>query len=333
MAAYIMRRLLLLIPILIGITLLIFIVTQVMGDPTGVILGQHATLEAQAALREKLGLNDPVLVQYLRFLGNAVRGDFGESFYTQREVIDEIADKLPHTIELSLLALLIATLAGVLVGVVSAVRQYSWLDHAGMVAALLGVSMPIFWSGLMLAGLFSVYLKWLPGTGLLDPGIPFEHKTGFWLIESILTGQWEVTVDLLKHLILPSITLAAYSMGLIARMTRSSLLEVARQDYIRTARAKGLGERRVVGKHALKNAMIPVTTVVGLQAGYLLGGAVLTETVFSIPGMGSLAVTAILNSDFPLLRGTVVVAAALFVLVNLLVDLLYAALDPRIRYS
>jgi len=333
MVSYITRRLLMLLPVLLGVTLAVFLVMQVIPDPTGIILGQHATPAQMAALRHQLGLDRPVWVQYGDFLWKAIHGDLGRSYLTRAPVTYEIGRRFPHTIELTLAAIIIAALVGILAGIVSAIKQYSVVDHLAMVGALLGVSMPIFWLGLMLIELFAVRLHWLPVDGRITLEAGYHFKTGFYIIEAALTHNWPAFRDAVRHIILPATALAAYSTGLIARMTRSSMLEVIRQDYIRTARAKGVPESQVIFRHALKNAMIPVVTVVGLQFGYLLGGAVLTETVFSWPGIGSLAVSAVQNSDIPLIQGTVLLVATVFVLVNLVVDIVYAFLDPRIRYG
>ncbi|HEY3316036.1 MAG TPA: ABC transporter permease [Bacillota bacterium] len=327
------RRLLMVIPVMLGVSIVVFIVLTMTGDPTLVILGQHATPEQQAALRQSLGLNDPIYVQYGRFLWQAVHGDLGRSWLTETPVVEEVLARFPHTVELTLLAMVISTIVGVVVGIISAVRQYSWFDHLSMIGALIGVSTPIFWLGLIFISIFSMKLGWLPVAGRIDLTLGFEPKSGFYVFEAIRSGQWAILKDLLKHIILPAVALAAYSMGLVARMTRSSLLETIRQDYVRTARAKGLAERVVVLKHALKNALIPVITVVGLQFGYLLSGAVLTETIFSWPGVGSLAVNAVQNADMPLVEGCVLLVSLVFVLVNLVVDVTYAFADPRIRYS
>lgn len=331
MAVYVARRVLYLIPVLLGIALVTFVVLKLTGDPATIILGQHATADRVAALRQKLGLDDPVPVQLARFLWGAARGDLGRSWFTERPVLDEMLYRFPHTVELTIASMVIATVVGVLVGVVSAVRQYSWFDHLSMVGALMGVSMPIFWLGLILIEVFSIKLGWLPVDGRIDLTLGFAPPTNFLLFEALRMGNWPALKSVIAHLVLPSLALGALSMGLIARMTRSSLLEVIRQDYIRTARAKGLSERVVIFKHALRNALIPVTTVVGLQVGSLLGGAVLTETVFSLPGVGSLAVDSIMRGDYPMVQGTVLLVATVFVFVNLVVDLVYAYLDPRIR--
>ncbi len=334
MGKYIVKRLFQLIPVLIGVSVFVFIVMRLFTpDPAALILGQHATSQQIEALREDLGLNDPIYVQFGRFFAGLIRGDLGRSLMTRRPVLQDLLARFPATIELAVFSLILATIFGVLCGVLSAVRRYSIFDYASMVGALLGVSMPIFWLGLILIIVFALKLHWLPVSGRIDIGLEPAAITGFYLLDSLISGNWAAFWSALRHLILPGVALAAYSMAIIARMTRSAMLEVIRQDYIRTAWAKGLNERAVINHHALKNALIPVVTVIGLQLGFLLGGAVLTETVFSWPGVGSWTVNAILNSDYPLVQGSVLLVAAVFVLINLLVDLLYAYLDPRIHYS
>ena len=304
MHRFIVKRLLLLIPVLLGVSLLVFaIMSFTPGDPAQLILGENAPPEAVAELREEMGLNDPFVLRYARFVGNAVVGDLGQSYTSGRDVFDEIFSRFPNTLILAALGVIIAVLIGIPVGIISATRQYSMIDSGSMIFALLGVSMPNFWLGLMMILLFSVNLGWVPSGGYSD---------------------W-------SSLIMPAITLGTGSAAIITRMTRSSMLEVIRQDYIRTARAKGVAENVVINQHALKNALIPVITVIGLQFGYLLGGAVLTETVFSWPGVGRMMVDAIRQKDAPTVLGTVVFLATTFSLVNLLVDLLYGFVDPRIK--
>ncbi|WP_263079827.1 ABC transporter permease [Endozoicomonas sp. Mp262] len=304
MYKFILKRLAFLIPVLMGVSLLVFaILSFTPGDPAQLILGENAPVEAVEDLREEMGLNDPFIIRYVRFVGNAMIGDFGRSYATGREVAGEIFSRFPNTLILAGLGVLIAVLIGIPVGIISATRQYSLIDSSSMVIALLGVSMPNFWLGLMLILTFSVGLGWLPSGGY---------------------SSW-------SSLILPAITLGTGSAAIITRMTRSSMLEVVRQDYIRTARAKGVSESVVINRHALKNAMIPIITVVGLQFGYLLGGAVLTETVYSWPGVGRMMVDAIRQKDTPTVLGTVVFLATTFSLVNLMVDILYGFVDPRIK--
>nr|WP_207732272.1 ABC transporter permease [Heliobacterium chlorum] len=333
-AKYIVRRILLLFPVLFGVSLATFMVMHLFTtDPAEIILGQHATTERVAALREELGLNKPIYVQYADYLSDAVRGDFGKSVITKTSISDELMKRFPATLELALAAIFIASVAGITAGVISAVKQNSIFDYGSMVAALMGVSMPIFWLGLMMIIVFSVTLGWLPSSGRISIGMTPEHLTGLYLLDSLITGDMEAFSDALKHLILPAVALGSYSTAIIARMTRATMLETIRQDYIRTARAKGLSEKVVIIKHALRNALIPIVTVIGLQMGSLLGGAVLTETVFSWPGIGSYVVEGIMASDYPRVQGAVLLIGTIFVLVNLVVDILYSVLDPRIQHS
>lgn len=334
MFKYILKRLAMLIPVLLGVSIIVFVVMHVFTtDPTGIILGQHATADQIQKLRQTLGLNDPVPVQYWHFLKGAVKGNLGNSLVTQTSVTKEIFSRFPATIELAVVAIIIASIVGISIGVISAVKRNSIVDYLSMVVALLGVSMPIFWLGLMLIVLFAVTFRILPVSGRITIGLEPNHVTGLYLLDSLLTGNMDAFFDALKHILLPAIALASYSTAIIARMTRSTMLEIIKQDYIRTARAKGLFERVVIVSHALRNALIPVITVIGLQLGSLLGGAVLTETVFAWPGIGSYTIDAILKSDYPVVQGAVIILATVFVVVNLLVDLLYACLDPRIKFS
>jgi len=335
MAGYISRRVLQLVPVLLGITLLVFLIFHFTADPTQVILGMHGSAQQREALRERLGLNDPILVQYGRYLGNVLQGDLGDSWMRKTPVSEEISNKFPHTVELTVVAMIITVLVGILVGVISAVKPYSIPDYLSMTFALVGISIPVFVLGLLLISFFSVNLRWLPINGRMSSIMleAFSPPSNYYLLYATFTGKWAAAWDLLKHIIMPAVTLAAASTALVARMTRATLLEVVRQDYIRTARAKGLPERVVIYKHALKNAMIPVITVIGLQFGALLGGALLTESVFTWPGMGTLVIAAVEAQDLPLVQGVVLLVATLFVVANLVVDLLYAFFDPRIRYS
>src|SRR5262247_1020848 len=285
------------------------------GDPVEIMLGTQATQEDRARLRTDLGLDQPLHVQYVRWLGHVVRGDLGRSLFMRRPVLGEVLGRLQATLILTGTALLLSTTLGIALGVLSAARRNSLLDRLSALASLFGASMPSFWLGIVLMVIFALWLGWLPASGMFAP-----------------YGGGGVA-DLLSHLVLPTITLAAASLTIIARLTRSTMLDVLGQDYVRTARAKGVRESFVVVRHALRNALIPTVTVVGVQAGYLLGGAVLTETVFAWPGVGTLMVQGILARDFPLVQGCVLVVALSFVLVNLAVDLLYVWLDPRIRYE
>jgi ABC-type dipeptide/oligopeptide/nickel transport systems, permease components len=323
-----------LVPVLIGVSVIVFLIMRVFSpDPAPIVLGQHATVESVQKWREANGLNSPIYIQYFNFIKGAVTGDFGMSYYTKTPVLKEILTRFPATIELAIAAIIFASLIGILIGVVSAVKKNSILDHSGMLLALIGVSMPIFWLGILLIILFSGVLHLLPSSGRIDPLLQPFGGTGFYLIDTLASGDMEAFVDALKHLILPALALGMYSMAIITRMTRSSMLETMNQDYVRTAKAKGLGEGKVIFHHALRNAMIPVATVIGLQLGSLLGGAVLTETVFSWPGIGNYTVQCIMKSDFPVVQGVVLLIACIFVLINLVVDIIYAFLDPRIKFS
>lgn len=336
MAQYILRRLLNLLPVLLGITLLVFTLLHLIpGDPAVVILGERATPEQVAALRERLGLNQPLPLQYLIFLWNLVRLDFGTSIISGVTIAEEIKTRWPATFELSVAAMLIAIILGIPAGVLAAVRKNSAVDNLTMSASLLGVSMPVYWLGLLLIYLFAVNLNWLPPSGRIsiDAGFNFKPITNFYLLDALLQLNFKALKDVLAHLVLPALTLSTIPLAIIARITRSAMLEVLSQDYIRTARAKGQLERWVIFKHALKNALLPVVTIIGLQFGTLLGGAILTETIFSWPGIGSWIYEGILARDYPVVQGGVVFVAVAFVLINLLVDLSYALLDPRIQYQ
>jgi peptide/nickel transport system permease protein len=334
MLKFILKRILMLIPVLLGVSIIVFLIMRVFSpDPAPIVLGQHATQQAIEAWRQANGLNDPIYLQYFHFLTGALTGDLGTSYYTKTPVLKEIFTRFPATIELAIVAIIIASLFGILIGVISAVKKNSIVDNAGMLLALVGVSMPIFWLGILLIILFSGILHWLPSGGRIDALLNPVHITGLYLIDSLISGDIPTFVDSLKHIILPASALAMYSMAIITRMTRSSMLETLQQDYIRTARAKGISEGKVVYKHALRNGLIPIVTVIGLQLGSLLGGAVLTETVFSWPGIGAYTVACILKSDFPVVQGVVLLVAVIFVLMNLVVDVIYAFLDPRIKLS
>lgn len=302
------------------------------GDPAALFLGQMVTPEDLEKVRREMGLDDPLHIQYLRFLKEAVKGDLGISYYTKQSVLSELLRLFPATVELAIASMVIALLVGISAGVISALKQNSIFDNVSMVVALGGVSMPVFWVGLILMWVFSFKLGWTPISGRLAVQIDLKQITGLFVIDSIITGNIAALRDSLRHLILPALSLATISMGIIARFTRSSMLEVIRQDYIRTARAKGVSEALVIFKHAFKNALIPVVTVVGLQFGLLLGGAVVTETVFSWPGIGNVIIVSILRRDYPMVQGALLLLALLYVIINLLVDVSYSYLDPRIRY-
>jgi peptide/nickel transport system permease protein len=306
MTRYILHRMATLIPVLFGVSVIVFSILKfVPGDPALQVGGLDASPEDLAAIRQQLGLDRPVHVQYLYFVGNALRGDFGKSIRSNRPVLEEMWSRIPNTVVLTAVAMIFAILLGTGLGILAAVRQYSLWDNLAMATAMLGISVPIFWLGLMLMLLFAVELRWFPTAG-----------TGTAL-----------------HLVLPALTLGAASAAIIARQVRSAMLEVLRQDYVRTARAKGLKPRKVILRHALTNALIPAVTIIGLQFGYLLAGAVVTETVFAWPGVGRLLVDAIKFRDFPVVQATILWLALIFSAVNLAVDVLYGYLDPRIKYQ
>jgi len=313
MTRYIFRRLLQTVPVLLGVSVLAFAIMHVVpGDPVRLIAGPDAPESVVARVRVELGLERPLHVQYLSFLGRALRGDLGRSLRSRAPVIDEIFSRFPATLELTTVSMLLAVVVGIPLGLVAAVRRASWLDYLAMGASLSTLSMPIFWVAIVAIWLFSLQLGWLPVSGRAGP-----------------VWEWEG----LRHIALPAATLATTSLAIISRLTRSGMLDVLGREYVTTARAKGVPPWSVVGKHALKSALIPVVTVVGLQYGFLLGGAVVTETIFAWPGVGRLAITAILQRDYPVVQGCVLLVAVVFVLINLLVDVLYGWLDPRIRYE
>lgn len=358
MAQFVARRFALLLPVLVGILVVTFtLVRLIPGDPCKAMLGERATEEKCDAFRDRFGLNDSIPVQFGRYMSNVLQGDFGTSIQTGRPVTDVLAERLPMTIELTIFATIFASIFGVLLGVISAVRQNSGVDVGAMVVANTGVSMPVFWLGLMLAYIFALALKGtifqLPPSGRLTAGADLPSLLKVWnitdedglrrfvtlmlsnsaMLNALIQGKFSVFLDALRHMILPSLAVGTISMSVIARMTRGAMLDVLTQDFVRVARAKGLIERAVIFKHAFRNALVPIVTVIGLQIGGLLSGAVLTETVFSLPGVGTAIVTAITARDYPVVQAFTVVIAVVFVMVNLLVDLSYAYLNPRIRVS
>jgi peptide/nickel transport system permease protein len=334
MGHYILRRLLVSIPILFGVSLLVFLMMhEAGGDPAVIRLGMQADEESIARLRAEMGLDRPLAVQYLDFLSGAVQGDLGRSYRSNAAVTDEIWARFPATVELAVAAMLIGVVIGLTAGIVAGVKRNSWFDYTSTFTALIGISIPTFWLGIILIIIFGVWLEWLPISGRVNPRLGADPSQPFLVIRSALQGDWVVFEDALKHLILPAITLAGWPAAIIARITRASVIEAMDGDYIRTARAKGLRDTLVVRRHALPNAIIPVLTVIGLELGVLLGGAVVTETVFAWPGVGKLAYDAIAARDYQVTQGVVLLLAAVFVLLNLVVDILYAVIDPRIRYS
>lgn len=333
MLSYTIRRLFMLIPVLLGMTIIVFsIIHAIPGDPADTILGERASKESKAALRAELGLDNPWYIQYGDYMRKLAAGDLGKSIRTKAPITEEVVPYLTATLELTLVSMAIAVFVGVNAGILSAWKQNSWFDYMSMLIALIGVSVPIFWFGLMEQWIFALKLNWLPSIGRVNSRESVEAITNLYVIDTILAGRWDQLWDVVKHLILPGIALGTIPMAIIARMTRSSMLEVMRSDYIRTARAKGLAQAFVVYKHALKNALIPVVTVIGLQMGILLGGAVLTETIFAWPGVGRYIYDAISYRDYPVIQSGILIIALIFVIINLLVDLLYAFIDPRINY-
>ncbi len=356
MILFIVRRIILMIPVLIGILFVTFAMTRMIpGDACAVMLGERYTPERCNAFRQQYGLNDNLAVQFGRYLVTIGQGDFGNSIRDGRPVTTILSERLPMTFELTVGAMLFASTFGILFGIISALRHNSAVDVATMVGANVGVSMPVFWLGLMLAFLFAIVLKgtpfWLPPSSRLTAGISMPALDQVWhlqdttglahffvdllsnsvILHSLIIGRFDITWDAIQHLILPSLAVGTIPLAIIARLTRSSLLEVLGQDYVRTARAKGLRERTVLMRHAMRNALIPIVTIVGLQVGSLLSGAVLTETVFALPGIGTQLVTSIFARDYPVVQGFVVVIALVFSSVNIIVDLSYSFLDPRIR--
>ena len=357
MTQYTIRRLLAAVPVVIGVLLVTFVLARAIpGEPCTAMFGEKATPEICAIFNAEKGLDKPIYTQFLIFARDMLRGDFGESIRFKRPVIEMLIERLPQTIELGVTAVLIAVTIGIPLGIISALRRNSPTDVTTMIGANIGVSMPVFWLGLMLIYIFALLLKdtpfQLPPSGRLSPGvnpIPFyevygwqltegtftaglaEFISNFYVLNSIITGAWDVLADAVRHLILPAVALGTISLAIIARMTRSAMLEVLGQDYVRTAKAKGLQHRKVVMKHAFRNALLPIVTIIGLQFGLILSGAILTETTFGLAGVGRSLYEAITARDYPIIQGFVVVIAIGYVMVNLLVDLSYAILDPRIQ--
>ena len=334
MAKYIVRRLLGAIPVLLGLSIVLFSFVHLLpGDPATAILGQHATAERIATMRRYLGLDDPLYIQYVGYLGNLLRGDFGASIINNQPVLKEFLVRFPATIELTIAAMIYAAGLGIPLGRFAARHAQGWPDGAVTVLSLVGVSIPIFVLGLTLQYFLSVQLKVLPPSGRIDPRLSFTATSNFLLIDTLLAGRFDAFVDVLRHLVLPAIALGSIPLAIITRITRASVIEVSNEDYVRTARAKGLRERRVDNRHIMRNAWLPVVTVLGLQVGGLLGGAVITETVFGWGGVGRYIVDAIENRDYLVIENTILIFALVFLVVNLIVDIGYAFLNPRIRYA
>ncbi|MDF1635762.1 ABC transporter permease subunit [Mycoplana sp. MJR14] len=334
MLRFILGRLAVLIPTFIGVSIIAFSFIRLLpGDPVMLMSGERVmSPERHAELMSQLGLDRPMYLQYLDYLGGLVTGDFGSSIVTKRPVLDDFLQLFPATLELSLCAIIVAVCLGIPAGVLAAVKRGSWLDQTVMGAALVGYSMPIFWWGLLLIIFFSGYLGWTPVSGRISLMYFFPQVTGFMLIDSLLSGQAGAFKSAVTYLILPTIVLATIPLAVIARQTRSAMLEVLGEDYVRTARSKGLAPLRVVGIHALRNAMIPVITTIGLQVGVLLAGAILTETIFSWPGIGKWMVDSVFKRDYAVVQGGLMLIAGVIMLVNLIVDLLYGLINPRIRH-
>ncbi len=334
MLKYTIRRLLAVIPVLFGLSIILFaFVHLIPGDPCRSILGQHATIESCNRLRENLGLNDPLFIQYINYLGKLLRLDFGASIVNSKPFLVEFGVRFPATIELAVSAMIFAVAVGIPLGRLAARHAQGWIDGGVTVVSLLGVSIPVFVLALTLVYIFAVQLEWLPTQGRLSARASLEPVTGFMLVDTLLAGRLDLFVDAVRHLVLPAIALGTIPLAIITRITRAAVLDVNNEDYVRTARAKGLKEKRVDSRHIMRNAWLPVVTVIGLQVGGLLAGAVLTETVFSWNGVGRYVVDAIQNRDYLIIQSSILVFALIFLVVNLLVDLSYAYLNPRIRYS
>jgi peptide/nickel transport system permease protein len=333
MVRFLLRRTAGLVLVLLGVSLITFALTQLVPvDPAVAALGQNAREDQIQAFRRAYGLDQPPVIQYVTYLGRLLRGDLGISIRTRRPVADDLRDFLPATIELSLAAMIVTLLLGISLGILAAVRRDGWLDGLARVFALVGGSLPIFFLGLLMLAIFFTRLRWVPGPGRLDAILqPPPRVTGLYTIDSLAAGNWPLFRNAVAHLILPAITLGYFSTAVVLRMTRSAMLEVLGQDYVRTARAKGLRDGAVLVRHALKNAMIPVLTTIGIVFGSLLSGAVLTETIFAWPGLGRYATASATSLDFPAVMGVTLVAAVVYPVVNALVDIGYHTLDPRIK--
>jgi peptide/nickel transport system permease protein len=334
MLRFVVRRLLLLVPILLGLSILVFAWIRVLpGGPAEALLGERATEASIAQIEKQYGLDEPLPVQYFSYVKTVIRGDFGSSITTRRPVTEEIKRRFPATIELAIAAAIFATFIGIPLGFLAAKHYGSLLDHGSLVGSLLGISIPVFFLGIILKFIFSVQLGWLPTVGRMSVLINIDHPTGFYVIDAILAGDMAALWDVLKHLVLPAIALGSIPLAIIARITRAAVIDVQNEDYVRTARAKGMSPGIVDRRHVLRNALLPISTIIGLQFGLLLSGAVLTETVFAWPGMGTWLVDAIDSRDFPVLQGGILFLAVIFVFVNLVVDISYAIINPRIRLS
>lgn len=334
MLKFVVRRLLLLVPILLGLSILVFVFIRALpGGPETALLGERSTPERAAAVRAAYGLDRPVYEQYFTYMGSVVQLDFGTSIQTQRPVSEEIARRFPATIELAVTAILFAVIIGIPLGFVAGRRPGSYVDNLSTAGSLIGIAIPVFALGFLLKYIFAVKLGLLPSTGRQDVRIDTAHPTGFFVLDGIITGDFPAAWSAIKHLILPAIALGTIPLAIITRITRAAVQEVSNEDFVRTAEAKGMTKQVVTRRHILRNAMLPVVTIIGLQTGLLLSGAILTETVFAFGGMGSFMAAAVFNRDFPVLQGGILFLAVVFVLVNLLVDISYGFIDPRVRNS
>ena len=334
MLGYLLRRVIATIPVVVLISLLVFLLIHAApGDPADLLLSEEASPQDIADARRRWGLDQPIYIQYLRFLANILSGDLGTSFRYADPVITLIGERLPATIELAIASLLIAIILGIPLGVWAGAKPNSWADNLGSMFGFFGISMPNFWFGIMLILVISGYFNWLPSSGRSTYGVAQGSETSFYIIQSLAAGNMKAAWDGIKFVIMPAIALGTGMMGLIMRVTRSSVLEIMNEDYVRTARAKGLGERTVLWRHVLRNALVPIITVVGLELGTLLSGSIIVETVFAWPGSGSLLIAAIQSRDYPLITGTVLTYTIAFVVINFTIDILYALIDPRIRFG
>jgi peptide/nickel transport system permease protein len=334
MLRYVVRRLLLLVPILVGVSILIFFwIRALPGNPASALLGERSTPQLVKQYKERYGLDQPIPVQYWKYVEATVQGDLGTSISSRREVTVEIRQRFPATIELAVAAMILAVAVGIPLGFFAAKRHGGVFDNLTLIGSLLGISIPIFVLAIILKYLFAIRWHWLPSVGRTDVLLETKHPTNFYILDALIERDWHALGDVIKHLILPAIALGSIPLAVITRITRAAVLDVQNEDYVRTARAKGLPPLTVDRRHVLRNALLPVSTIIGLQTGLLLSGAVLTETVFAYPGMGSWLRDAIFNSDYAVLQGGILFLAIVFVLVNLLVDISYAIINPRIRYS
>jgi peptide/nickel transport system permease protein len=334
MLRFVVRRLILLVPIVVGLSILVFLwIHALPGSPAVALLGERATPENVAQFRHQYGLDKPIYSQYVAWTKTTLKGDFGYSIQDRRKVTTGFLERFPSTVELAVGAMLVAVLLGIPLGFIAAKRYGTWLDHSSLVASLIGISTPVFFLAIILKYLFAVKLHWLPTVGRISPLIDTSHPTNFYVLDAIIAGDWSALWDVVKHLVLPALALGSIPLAIVARITRAAVLDVQNEDYVRTARAKGLAPRIVDRRHVLRNALLPISTIIGLQTGFLLSGAILTETVFARPGVGTWLASAIAYRDYPVLEAGILFLSVVFVLVNLIVDISYAIINPRIRYS